>query len=230
MKKVFLMIALVAGLGVAANAQTKPGHKVKDPAQRAQLRTAALTKKLNLSADQSAKVKAVFDKQAVQMDSLKANRSTDRKANMQARKAIFANTDANLKGILTAEQQTAYSGLKANMHKRFEGRRPAKNPEQKAQRYTKVLTKKLSLSADQSAKVNAILLKSATEIKDLKASKPADRKSGMEARKTILLNTDAQLKTVFNADQQKQYAELKAKMIERFKARRGAKTATPNAG
>lgn len=228
MKKIFLMLAFVAGIGVAANAQTKV---VKTPEQRAQHRAAALSKKLNLTADQSAKLNAIFAKQASQMDSLKANKTGDRKANFAARKAIFANTDANLKSVLTPDQQNAYANLKTEMKGKFAGRHHgAKTPGEKAQRLTGVLTKKLSLSADQSAKVNTILLQSATQMDSLKANKPADHKAARASRKAILTNADAQLKTVFTAEQQKNYADLKAKMIEKMKAKRGAKAATPNAG
>lgn len=228
MKKIFLMLAFVAGIGFVANAQTKAP---KSPNDRAQHAAEALTKKLNLSADQSAKVNAIFVKRAAQMDSLKANKSTDRKANFAARKAIFAGTDAQVKAVLKPDQQTAYANLKTEMKGKFHGKHHGnKTPDQKAQHLTGVLTKKLSLSADQSAKVNAIILKSATQMDSLKAGKPADRAAAKESRKAILANADTQLKTVFTADQQKTYADLKAKMAEKMKARRGAKTATPNAG
>lgn len=64
----------------------------------------------------------------------------------------------------------------------------------------------------------------------LKANKPADRSVVKQSRKVILANADTQLKAMFTVDQQKTYADLKAKMFERMKARRGAKQATPNAG
>ncbi|RFZ95431.1 hypothetical protein D0C36_07880 [Mucilaginibacter conchicola] len=228
MKKIFLMLAFVAGTAVVANAQTKAP---KSPDQRAQHRTAALTKKLNLSADQSAKVNAILLKQASQMDSLKANKPADRKANFEAHKAVFANTDAQIKAVLKPDQQTAYANLKTEMKGKGHGRHHGnKTPDQKAQRLTGVLTKKLSLNADQSAKVNAILLQSATQMDSLKANNPADRAAKKESRKAILANADTQLKAVFTADQQKTYADLKAKMIEKMKAKRGAKQATPNAG
>ncbi|MBL4678329.1 MAG: hypothetical protein JKY70_19325 [Mucilaginibacter sp.] len=228
MKKIFLMLAFVAGVSVAANAQTKAP---KSPDERAQHRTAALTKKLNLSADQSAKVNAILLKQASRVDSLKANKPTDRKVNFEAHKAIFATTDAQINAVLKPDQQTAYANLKAEMKAKGHGRHHgAKTPDQKAQRLTGVLTKKLSLSADQSARVNSILLQRATQMDSLKVNKPADRAAAKESRKAILANTDTQLKAVFTADQQKTYTDLKAKMIEKMKARRGAKQATPNAG
>lgn len=228
MKKIFLMLAFVAGAGIVANAQTQP---VKSPEQRAQHRAAALSKKLNLNSDQSAKVNAIFAQQALQMDSLKANKSADRKANFVARKAIFTNTDARLNAVLTPEQQTAYASLKTEMKNKFHNRQHgAKTPVEKAQHLTGVLTKKLSLSADQSAKVNSILLQSATQMDSLKANKPADRAVAKQSRKAVLQNADAQLKTVFTAEQQKAYADLKAKMIERMKAHRSAKVTAPSAG
>ena len=103
-----------------------------------------------------------------------------------------------------------------------------KTPEQKAQRMTQVLQKKLTLSADQSAKVNAILLKSATRMDSLKAANAAsaERKASRQSRKAILVQTDESLKTVLNADQQKTYAELKAQMKDKMKHKRDGKKST----
>jgi Spy/CpxP family protein refolding chaperone len=226
MKKLLLMIFL-AGSVAFAQAQTQKAPKT--PEQKAQRMTKALEKKLALSADQSAKVSATFTKSATQMDSLKANKSADRKANMQSRKAIMANTDASLKTVLTAEQQTTYAGLKASFRGRMHGKRGGHNvaPEQKAQRMSKVLQQKLTLSEDQYAKVNTILLKRATQMDSLKANhSKTDRKANRESRKAIMTQTDADLKTVLTADQQKTYTELKAQLKERMKNRRAAKAPT----
>jgi Spy/CpxP family protein refolding chaperone len=227
MKKLLLMIFL-AGSVAFAQAQTQKAPKT--PEQKAQRMTKALEKKLALSADQSAKVSAIFTKSATQMDSLKANKSADRKANMQSRKAIMANTDASLKTVLTAEQQTTYAGLKASFRGRMHGKRgghKAVAPEQKAERMSKVLQQKLTLSEDQYAKVNTILLKRATQMDSLKANhSKTDRKANRESRKAIMTQTDADLKTVLTTDQQKTYTELKAQLKERMKNRRAAKAPT----
>lgn len=221
------MITFLAGTAVFAQAQTKAP---KTPEQRAQYATQALAKKLNLSADQSAKVNAIMVKRAVQVDSLKAHRSTDRKANMQARKAIAVKTNADLKAVLTADQQTRFADLKANFKGRMYGKRGAHKtiaPEQKAQRMTSMLQKKLNLTQDQYAKVNTILLKRATQMDNLRANRSAtDRKANKESRKAILVQTDSELKAVLTAGQLKNYTELKAQMKERMKNRRGAKAPT----
>jgi Spy/CpxP family protein refolding chaperone len=218
MKKIFLTIMVVAGISMFANAQTK-AHKT--PEEKAQHATQMLQKKLALSADQSAKVNAIFLKRAKQADSLKATKPAgERRINRQAFKAIAVNTNAQLNAVLTADQQKAYTALKAERKGKMHGRHA--NPEQRAQRMTKVLENKLALSADQSAKVNAILLKRVTEMHSLKA-KGADRTANKEARKAIMVKADADLKAVLTADQQKNYTELKNQLKERMKNRKAGK-------
>jgi Spy/CpxP family protein refolding chaperone len=227
MKKILLMITFLAGTAVFAQAQTQKAHRTSE--QKAKFMTEALNKKLALSADQSAKVNGIFVKSAISMDSLKAHKSADRKANMQAHKAIMANTNASLKTILTADQQTKFAALKSSFRGRMHGKRGghAIAPEQKAQRMSKVLQKKLTLSEDQYAKVNAILLKRATQMDSLKANHSAtDRKAKMESRKAIMTQTDTEVKAVLTADQQKSYTELKNQFKERMKNRRGPKAPT----
>lgn len=100
-----------------------------------------------------------------------------------------------------------------------------KTPEQKAQHLTKMLNKKLALTADQSVKVNAILFKRATQMDSLKANKSTtDRKLNHMSRKQILLAADKEVGGVLTTTQQKTYAELKEKMKEKIKAKKGAKT------
>ncbi|RYU90272.1 hypothetical protein EWM62_12135 [Mucilaginibacter terrigena] len=227
MKKILLMITFLAGTVVFAQAQTKRAHKT--PEQRAQFATQALTKKLSLSADQSARVNAIMVKRSAQMDSLRANKSADRKANMQARKAIAVKTKADVKAVLTADQLKSYASLRSNFKGRMHGKRGGRHiaPEAKAQRISKVLQKKLTLSEDQYAKVNAILLKRATQMDSLKINRSTtDRKANMETRKAILSQTDGQLKAVLNADQLKSYTDMKNKFKERMKNKRGPKAPT----
>jgi len=117
---------LVAGISVLANAQTtehKGGKRAhKTPEQRAQRMTKVLNEKLNLTADQSAKVNAIFLTKAVQMDSLRKAHSADRKADRQSRKAMLVTLDGQLKGVLTADQQAKYTELKAQMKEKMKDR------------------------------------------------------------------------------------------------------------
>ncbi|RYE14665.1 MAG: hypothetical protein EOP51_27795 [Sphingobacteriales bacterium] len=86
MKKMILMIAFVTGMGAIANAQTRQ-HKT--PQQRAEM----MSKKLNLTKEQSAKVTTILVAQAASVDSLKATKTTDKR---QAFGTVWQNTDGKI--------------------------------------------------------------------------------------------------------------------------------------
>ena len=237
MKKILLMITMVLGISVLAQAQTKE-RQHKTPEQRAERVTGMLQKKLSLSADQSVKVKAILLTQATQMQSMRANKSDDKKANREAFKTQLQKTDSELATVFTADQNKTYSEFKAKLKERFKGRHGMmahnrkggmKNPAQRAERMTGMLQKKLNLSDDQSAKVKAIFVARATQVDSLKAKNPGDRKANREAFKALKQDTDKQLQAVLTADQQKAYGELKAQMKERHKGKRDA-VAAPKEG
>jgi len=111
MKLIVMMIALVLGVTVFANAQTKVK---KTPEQRAQHQTVKLQKQLKLTADQSAKIKVILLTRATKVDSLKQIAANgNRKAIKGKRKAIGQTTDQQLKSVLTATQQKNYEAWKA---------------------------------------------------------------------------------------------------------------------
>lgn len=90
----------------------------------------------------------------------------------------------------------------------------AKSPEQRADKHTAMLTKKLSLTADQQPKVRQILLAQAQEAQSLKTQYPADtqRKARHEAMKAGQAKYQAQLQAVLKPDQ---YSKLVAMKQER---------------
>lgn len=111
MKRIVMMIALVLGVTVFANAQTKV---TKTPEQKAQHQTVRLQKKLKLTADQSAKVKSILLTRATKVDSLKQLVANgNRKALRAQLKNIAQNTDQQLKSVFNANQQKSYEAFKA---------------------------------------------------------------------------------------------------------------------
>lgn len=232
------MITMVLGISVLAQAQNK-GRQHHNPQQRAQHVSDMLQKKLNLSADQTAKVKDILLAQATQMDSLKANKAGDKKANREAFKAQLQKTDGQLAAVFTADQNKTYSEFKAQMKEKFKGGRRGfmahnrrgdmKNPAKRAERMTGMLQKKLNLDEGQSAKVKAIFVARAAQLDSLKAKNPGDRKANHAAFKALRQDTDKQLQAILTADQQKTYADLKAQMKEHHKAKRDS-VATPKQG
>ena len=80
----------------------------KSPDKRAAHVTKTLQKMLNLTADQASQVNAVFLAQIGQMDSLKANPSTDKKGDHLTKKSIKIATDQQMMNILNPDQQKQY--------------------------------------------------------------------------------------------------------------------------
>ncbi len=94
------------------------------------------------------------------------------------------------------------------------GQGQPKSPEQRADRHTAMLTKKLSLTADQQPKVRQILLAQAQEGQALKAKYPdkEQRKAHRDEMKASHAKYQAQLQGVLSADQ---YGKLTAMQQER---------------
>jgi methionine-rich copper-binding protein CopC len=115
MKKLLMILFLLTGITVAGHAQITK----KSPEQRAAHITKALSKKLNLTADQASQINAFFLAQATKMDSIKSV-STDKKANHQAKKSIALNTQQQVMAVLNSDQQqqfTQWEQMKKEKHK-----------------------------------------------------------------------------------------------------------------
>ncbi|MVN78184.1 hypothetical protein GO988_17790 [Hymenobacter sp. HMF4947] len=98
-----------------------------------------------------------------------------------------------------------------------------KTPEQSADHHTAMLTKKLSLTAEQQPKVRQILLAQAQEAQAIKAKYPAaDQRQAMhQEMKAGRAKYQQQLQGVLTADQQGKLAALKQ---EHHKGEHGGKT------
>ena len=146
MKKSLLLLAAMA-FATASFAQTTPAatttqlptHRVhrmgkdehKTPEQRAEHRTAMLTKKLSLTAEQQPKVKQIMLAQAQEGQALKAKypAKEQRQALHQEMKAGHAKYQAQLQGVLTADQYGKLAAMKKEHHRRGEhaGQQKAKS-------------------------------------------------------------------------------------------------------
>jgi hypothetical protein len=104
MKKLTLIILLLAGINFAAKAQLTQ----KSPEQRAAHATKSLRKVLNLTSDQASQVKGVFLARAEKMDSLKSNPPADKKGYHLAERNIKLSADQQLMTILNIDQQKQY--------------------------------------------------------------------------------------------------------------------------
>jgi periplasmic protein CpxP/Spy len=104
----------------APPAQYKGGHHhgPEDPAQR----TAELTKKLNLTSDQQAKVLSALQSEHSQMESLHQDSSLsqqDRHAKMMETRKT---TDSQIRAVLDSNQQKQWDEMQTRRERRMENR------------------------------------------------------------------------------------------------------------
>ena len=146
----FAIITLAAALSVAAVApaqaqdsgQRRPRARAEqmDPAQRVERRVQMLTQRLELSADQAAKVKAILTKEGEQMrahfqqarpDSAQRPTEEQRKAFREQMQKVREQTNGEIAKVLNADQQKKYQELQQRGMRRGDGmRRPHRAPRQ----------------------------------------------------------------------------------------------------
>lgn len=89
-----------------------------------------------------------------------------------------------------------------------------KTPEERATAQSKMLAKKLSLTAEQQKKVYDIDYNRAKKMEELQTS-TTDRQAKMQQRRALMEDSDKQIETVLNDKQKKDYAAWKAEAKER---------------
>ncbi len=99
-------------------------------------------------------------------------------------------------------------------------RKPA-TPQERAQRSTDALEKKLNLSADQKSQVYALNLERAERMDKMKSDLEF-KKGEMSKQKSYMEEADKKLNKILSAEQQKSYAEMKKQSQEKMKSRRPA--------
>lgn len=111
MKKSFLIALFSIAVSVSSFAQH--GHD-KAPGDRAAHKTEKLTQELSLSADQSAKVKAIITDHQTKNQELKAKyaSATDKSQFHKEAKELREKEESDISYLLTADQKTKYEALK----------------------------------------------------------------------------------------------------------------------
>jgi len=105
------------------------GHGHFDP----QMRTQRLTKILNLSSDQQAKVLEIFKSDKAQIESLRSDTSlsqADRHAKMMD---LHKSSDEQVRAVLTADQQKKWEAMRERHEERMQGHQNGQAPPSDAQ-------------------------------------------------------------------------------------------------
>lgn len=125
MKKLILGLALAAGLFTTASAQDQ-APEGRTPQERADRLTAMMTKRLELTPDQSEKVRTINLKYADQAKAVHEERKQDKGAQPGALKDMKASKDAELKQVLNPEQYTKWMEMEKQMVEKHKERREAR--------------------------------------------------------------------------------------------------------
>jgi hypothetical protein len=102
-------------------------------------------------------------------------------------------------------------------HLIFSQQQSVKSPEERAQKLTDVLTKKLELTTDQSNSIYGIFLSQAQQVDNLRTNKPASKEEFRQSVMDIRNQTDSLLQNILSQDQYQKFEELKQKIIDRMK-------------
>ena len=197
MKKVLIPLIAIFAITFTASAQNKMGNKGH---QHHKHEKGMMAKELNFSDAQKAQAKQINDDSRKKMQELNKQENITVKEMRTRKAAIQKDRKIKMDGLLTAEQKTKMTQLKAE-HK-------AKKEEGYAKRMDKMKTN-LGLSEDQVSK-----LKAQREINHAKAEKIKSNESLSQEQKKeqmMALKNDAkeQNKKIFTPDQLKKMEEMK---------------------
>lgn len=98
-------------------------------------------------------------------------------------------------------------------------------PEQRAERQTAMMTKRLGLSPDQVEKVKAINLKHAQDAQAVRDARKDEKGAQPGAMKDMKAEKDAELKAVLTPEQFTTWTQMEANMQERRQQRRSGDAA-----
>ncbi len=182
--------------------------------QHAEKQTERMVKELSLTDTQAKQVAALNLKYAKQKESFKgaAGENTDKKAAM---KQMRDEQSADLKGILNAEQLEKYETMSAKKRGgkkggkkgnkvNYDGANNDKSPEERAEKQTARLTRELSLTDTQVARINAIHWEFE---KKVEAAKNAEEGEKIDMR-SLRMNKDAAVKAVLTTEQAAKFETL----------------------
>jgi protein CpxP len=124
MRALILTMAILIGVMTSGYSQNKEGKQKRTVEERAKIRTDAMAKKMNLSADQKAKVYELNLDKVKQMEKLRTENAKERKERFEKQKEMSADNDKKLERILNADQLKIYQDMKANSRQRMKQNHP----------------------------------------------------------------------------------------------------------
>ena len=197
MKKVLIPLIAIFAITFTASAQNKMGNKGH---QHHKHEKGMMAKELNFSNAQKAQAKQINDDSRKKMQELNKQENITVKEMRTRKAAIQKDRKIKMDGLLTAEQKTKMTQLKAE-HK-------AKKEEGYAKRMDKMKTN-LGLSDDQVSKLKAQREANHAKAEKIKSNESLSQEQKKEQMMALKNDAKEQNKKIFTPDQLKKMEEMK---------------------
>lgn len=214
---------VVFGLVIGTTAMGQDKGDRKTPQERAQIKADWMAKELSLTEDQKAKVTTLHLQSAEKNQAIRKDQSLNEEQKKEAWRNNRKAEKEKLKEILTPEQLATLKARKEEFKgKHREGskirgeRMHMKSPQERAQMRTERMTKELSLTPEQVAKVKELNLVSAEKEDAIRKDANTTPEQKKEAMKNHFQEQKKMFKEVLTPEQ---LAILKAKKEEFKKGR-----------
>lgn len=223
MKKIFLSLALIAGLSFTIYASPKKGEGHRG-------RKLGWMKELDLSQDQQEKLKMINKDFRGKLDSLKEDASLTKEARKEKTKELLASRQAQVKSILTPEQQEKWDKAKdrkesfAGKEGRKDFRKYRKHARQdKHNSFRKGRTSNLELSEEQKSKAESLNKDFKQKMKALNEDTSLSKDAKKEKRKELIAGHRSQFNSILTPDQQSKLENFSPKdnKFRKGKGKRG---------
>ncbi|WP_241774901.1 hypothetical protein [Flavobacterium sp. Leaf82] len=242
MKKLF--IAALLFVGVVSFAQdinqkaTRDQREKLTPEQRNEKHLQKLTSELSLDKKQQEQVKQLLAERSAKAEKFRDAKKDSKTKPTEAEREAFkkqmdtekAANDAKMKSILNADQYTKWTALKKDHERKGDhrGKRDMKSPQERNQAHLQKLTTELNLNADQQKQVSELLSERSTKMEMLRKSRKDTGAAPTDAEKKAMKKqmeedhkaTDANMKSILNADQYKKWTAIKKEHKDKMKDHR----------
>ena len=208
MKKVLIPLIALLALTINVSAQDKMGKKGRHHQKHEK---GMMAKQLNFSEAQKNQAKAINEDSRKKMQELNKNESITVKEQRDRKAAIAKERKTKMDGLLTAEQKTKQTQLKAeHMAKREAGY---------AKRMDKMKTN-LNLTDDQVAKLKANRAANHAKAENIKNNESLSREQKKEQMMALKAEAKTQHGKILTAEQLKKKEEMKKNRGDKSKARK----------
>lgn len=188
-----------------------------------------MTRKLDLTEEQRAKIKPILDEEFAQLEALRGNDALNRDQRRAKLQQLNKETSDKIRPFLTPAQQKNQDDVKQKIstnRSKERSTRPGPNPgENDPSRRLLRLTKDLSLTPEQQTKIKPILQEEFSQLEALRGNDSFNR--DQRRAKLLELNkaTSEKIKAQITPEQQKTYDAIHQKIDDRR-----SQTKIPNPG